>query len=108
MTCSPAARHLALTRRPHSRGPADRIEREARAHLTALAFDLEPGKPAVEPLPDRRRRLRGAPRSLRTGALELGKSVARSFSAVYARPAQNAGNALTESGEARSTHQRDG
>src|ERR1700736_6793169 len=38
--------------------PADGIERKARAGLAAVALDLEPGEPAIEALPDRRRWLR--------------------------------------------------
>ena len=38
--------------------PADGIEWQAGAGLTAIAFDLQPTQPAVEALPDRRRRLR--------------------------------------------------
>src|ERR1700687_1289316 len=40
--------------------PADGIERKARAGLAAVALDLKPGEPAIEALPDRRRRLRRA------------------------------------------------
>jgi hypothetical protein len=38
--------------------PSDRIQRQARARLAAIAFDLEPAEPAIETLRDRRRRLR--------------------------------------------------
>jgi hypothetical protein len=38
--------------------PADGIERQARAGLAAVALDLEPGEPAIDALPDRRRWLR--------------------------------------------------
>jgi hypothetical protein len=38
--------------------PADGVEWQARSRLASIAFDLEPGEPAVEALPDRRRWLR--------------------------------------------------
>jgi hypothetical protein len=38
--------------------PTDGLQRQARPHLAAIAFDLHPAKAAVEALPDRRRWLR--------------------------------------------------
>src|SRR6478672_4681640 len=40
-------------------GAADGIERQARPRPAAIAFDFQPAEPAVETLPDRRRRLGG-------------------------------------------------
>ena len=37
--------------------PADGVERQARSRLAAVAFHIQPPKPAVEALPDRWRRL---------------------------------------------------
>ena len=39
----------------------DRVERNARFGLAAVAFDLKPAEPAIEALPYRRRRLRRSP-----------------------------------------------
>jgi len=44
--------------------PADGVERQARAGLAAVAFDLEPAKPAIEALRNRRRRLRRPAKTL--------------------------------------------
>ena len=63
---SPLLARPALQRRlklPYRRipWPTDRIEREARTRLAAIAFDIEPAQPATEALCNRRRRLRGTP-----------------------------------------------
>src|SRR5712675_2990031 len=52
--------------------PADRVERQARAGLAAVAFDLEPAKPAIEALPDGRRRLRRPAKTLHADRPRLG------------------------------------
>src|SRR6266481_6846582 len=52
--------------------PADGIERQARAGLAAVAFDLEPAKPAIEALPDGRRWLRWPAKTLHADRPRLG------------------------------------